>query len=83
MNILVEQIRMTRKVIKDIIEIDKDFYLDFDYSNYSRYNRRYQNQSSDTYSNTYYDVDANNRCNTTNNPEDETRVDPVDDCCVK
>ena len=41
MNILVEQIRMTRKVIKDIIEIDKDFYSDFDYSDTSWYFKRY------------------------------------------
>ena len=57
--------------------------MDFDYSNYSRYNHRYPNQSSDAYSNTYYDMDVNNRRNTTNNPEDETQTDPVDDCCVK
>ena len=45
MNILVEQIRMTRKVIKDIIEIDKDFYLDFDYSDTSWYFKRYNNNN--------------------------------------
>ena len=53
--------------------------MDFDYSNYSRYNRHYPNQSPST----YYDVDVNNQHNTTNNPEDETQTDPVDNCCVK
>lgn len=53
--------------------------MDFDYSNYSRYNRQYPNQSSDV----YYDMDVNNQHNTTNNPEGETQTDPVDDCCVK
>ena len=48
MNILVEQIRMTRKVIKDIIEIDKDFYLDFDYSDTSWYFKRYNNNNKVT-----------------------------------
>ena len=57
--------------------------MDFDYSNYSRYNRQYPSQSSDAYSNTYYDMDVNNQRNTTNNPEGETQTDPVDDCCVK
>ena len=57
--------------------------MDFAYSNYSRYNNRYPNQSPRTYSNTYYDVDVNNQHNATNNPEGEIQTDPVDDCCVK
>lgn len=37
---------MSKSVIKDIIEIDKEFYKDFDYSNTEWYFKRYNNKNS-------------------------------------
>lgn len=48
MDIKVQTVKMTKPVIAQIIEVDKEFYADFDYSNTDWYYKRYSKNNEIT-----------------------------------